>query len=320
MVRPATSGDAYRLDRRFSLYLLPTETADPATLRGIKKALSATFRAISKPAVVSAGLAKIDGFISRQADIACLHARRIHLLADTELQINRFNSFLDTSYYLAAVEHLLERYEFVAAASNSRRFTTEIRRIAGEKFVALEEIVDRPDFTSLQWALLEMYFIGSCRAIYGTLSAYTAAASIIGGASLHNMFGFVVGENLAGIDKTGRIAYEQAKKQRSALDFSEGIARTSPQAALCCRLAALPDLPAGLRPSSLLVGVWRCALRNIRTSRLSAIGSISPQPSGNRNQTPRPWRWSTRSKRRWTRGACRKSGRWPIGQAPLSIC
>jgi hypothetical protein len=218
---------------------------------------------------VSHGLSKIDGFIARHNDVACLHARRVHLLADTELQINRFDSFLDTSYYLAAVACLLKQYEFVTAASDSSLFTNHIRHTAGEKFFSLEDIVDRRDYTGLQWALLEIYFLGTCRTIYGTLSAHTMAASIIGGAAFHNMFGFVFRENLAGIYKTGRIAFEQAKKQQHTVDFSEQIVRTSPQAALCCRLSFLPNLPAGL---ALELACRGLALRLIQHPHPSSVG------------------------------------------------
>ena len=246
LVRPAIRGDAYRVDRRFSIYLLQDEAADAPTLTRVRKELGSIFREIAKPAPVSSGMSRVDEFISRHSNIACVHARRMHLLADTELQINRFDSFLDTSYYLSAVDHLSGQYGALTAASNSRLFTNEIRRIVGQRFVSLDGIIDRRDFTGLQWALLEMYFIGACRAIYGTRSAFTAAASILGGATLHSMFNFAVRERLSGNDKTGRIGFEQAKATGNVIGFAERIARTSRQAALCCRLSPMPDLPKGV--------------------------------------------------------------------------
>jgi hypothetical protein len=117
LVKPelaGTSGSAYILNRRFSLYSLSTFDSVPNIIAD----LATIFRDLEKTAAINEAFGGIDEAM-RGGRFAGVHVRRLHLLADTGMQVNRFDSYCDTSYCSNLISTLLkEGYDSVLIASD----------------------------------------------------------------------------------------------------------------------------------------------------------------------------------------------------------
>ena len=96
--------------------------------------------------------------------------------------------------------------------------------------VLLRDIQPLLVFSRLYWT----YEMGRAETIYGCLSAFNIAASLIGGGRLTNMPRAIIELGLAGCDLTGRIALERLTTRGDWPDATS-LARCS--ATLCSRLA-----------------------------------------------------------------------------------
>jgi hypothetical protein len=206
LVKPqfaSTSDPAYILNRRFSLYSL----AGFETVPSIITELANIFRDLDKTAAINEAFGRIDEAMGG-GRFAGVHVRRLHLLADTGMQVNRFDSYCDTSYCSNLISTLLnEGYDSVLIASDCGPVVKDLKAAHGKNLLCVEDIVDLSQYRGLQRAVIDMYFLSKASPIFGSLSAYGVAAAIIGCGSFHEILRHIAGSGIPGNDVTGAVDF-----------------------------------------------------------------------------------------------------------------
>jgi tetratricopeptide (TPR) repeat protein len=237
LMRPVFSTDReipYLLDRRFSKYTIDA-SEDVAS---ISKGLAAEFDAMAMLPIVREAFARIDQKLAGDA-FAALHVRRLHLLSDTGLQLNRFESYCSTSMCEALVDSLLDAAggRAVLLASDSGALVRNLKRGRAGRVFSIDDVLNLGAFTGIQQALIDIYFLSRAPAIYGPKSAFGVVAAMIGGGTFHNILIQVAQRRIGGIDETGAVAFmqHQTSGQRSTTFKRPESGRN--HSALICNLA-----------------------------------------------------------------------------------
>jgi len=199
-------GTSYKLERRLSIYRLSeTETFSQAAW-----ALAEKFDAIPKTDAIRRGFEAIDRMsVSR---LAAVHIRRLHLLSDTALQINRFDSFCSTSHIEGLTAHLIsDGYERIAVASDNDLVLRRLKSLFPQKVILLSDILDLGAYTAIQRALLDMYFMSKASDVFGPISAFGVVAAIIGKGKFRNILREIAIRGITGRDETGAVDLQRAE-------------------------------------------------------------------------------------------------------------
>jgi len=244
----------YKLERNFSSYAI----AEGEKLRDVYKELSDIFHEIPKKKPVRLAIEKIDAALTEKVASA-LHVRRLHLMPETGLQINRFESFCDTAHCKNLIEDLLRtESDVVLVASDNFRVVEVLRETSPEKILALNSIIDINTLTAFQRALVDMYFLSKGNNIYGPRSAYGLIASIIGGGTLRNLPLEIARRSYGGADNTGAIAFwRYTFKKAGRIEYC-GLAPKAGQSALAAKLSQAlfwGERPADVSLEMALVGL-----------------------------------------------------------------
>jgi len=198
-----TSASAYILNRRFSLYSL----SELDTVQSIITDLAHIFHGLPKTTAITEAFARIDGAMGDHR-FAGVHVRRLHLLADTGMQLNRFDSYCDTSFCSNLVNRLIDDgYDAVLIASDCRPIVESLKAVHAKTVLCAEDIIDLSQYSGLQRAVIDMYFLSKANSIFGPLSAYGVAAAIIGCGSFHEILRHVARSGILGNDVTGAVDF-----------------------------------------------------------------------------------------------------------------
>jgi hypothetical protein len=206
LVKPefsGTPGAAYILNRRFSLYSLSAVDTVPS----IVSELAQIFHGLAKTAEITEALRFIDrALVGRR--FAGVHVRRLHLLADTGMQVNRFHSYCDTSFCSNLISTLVKQgYDAVLIASDCGPVVEDLKAAHGTNVLSIEDIIDLKKYRGLQRAVIDMYFLSKASTIFGPISAYGVAAAIIGCGRFQEILRHVARSGIPGDDVTGAVEF-----------------------------------------------------------------------------------------------------------------
>jgi tetratricopeptide (TPR) repeat protein len=232
-VYPDLGAPSLCLDRRFSLY----RAEDSETFECVKSELSRVFRDLPKNPVIEDAIGDLGEKMS-SGRFAALHARRLHLLTDTEMTINRLDSYHTTDTFEIVGRHLISNFDALLVASDSGDFVRTMQERFGDKAIAIADLLDMTRYTGIQRAFLDMVFLSYAQDIYGALSAYGVVASVIGDGRFHNIGRFAAERDLVGGDRTHSIALRRAETNRSVLQFAKHHTVLAGSSALGNRIAA----------------------------------------------------------------------------------
>lgn len=198
--------DIHVLDRRFSLYAAsPSETLDD-----VRRGLGDAWDQLPLSPVIQQARTRLQSALAGRR-CSSLHARRVHLTAETTLQINRFDSYLNASAYVDIARHVLTEADTLLVASDSLAFVDEIKTAVGERAICLTDVMDVNGLTGLQRAMMDMIFLSFGSHVYGPLSAYGVVASILGRGRYVNAIRYAAKHDLAADhDLTGTIAFTRS--------------------------------------------------------------------------------------------------------------
>jgi tetratricopeptide (TPR) repeat protein len=198
-----TAGRAYILNRRFSLYSL----SELDTVTSIVSDLSRIFHGLAKSPEITEALSYIDRALGSHR-FAGVHVRRLHLLADTGMQVNRFDSYCDTSFCSNLIRTLInEGYDAVLIASDCGPVVADLKATHGTNVLSVEDIIELNKYRGLQRAVIDMYFLSKASTIFGPISAYGVAAAIIGCGSFREILRHVARSDIPGNDVTGAVKF-----------------------------------------------------------------------------------------------------------------
>jgi tetratricopeptide (TPR) repeat protein len=175
---------AYAVDLRCSIYATDRDAPD---FRREQQSLAACFADLAKPAILADAMAALGEALPADAKFAGLHARRLHLLADSLVQINRFNSYAPDALCQELLGSLTG-FDAVLVTSDSDAFIDRMRATCPERLLTLNDLGrDFSRLTPAQRAILDIWFLSRAREIYGPFSAFGFAASIVGGGEFRNI-------------------------------------------------------------------------------------------------------------------------------------
>lgn len=198
--------DIQILDRRFSLYAVSTAE----TLGDVRRGLGDVWDSLPLSSEIQRVRAGLQAALAGRR-CSSLHARRVHLNADTTLQINRFDSYLSAPAYVDIARHVLQEADTLLVASDSLAFVDEIKAAVGERVLCLTDVMDVSGLTGLQRAMADMMFLSFGHQICGPLSAYGMVASIMGRGRYVNAIRYAARHDLASDhDLTGAIGFTRS--------------------------------------------------------------------------------------------------------------
>jgi hypothetical protein len=175
---------AYAVDLRCSVYASGAGAPD---FRRETRNLAACFAEIPKPPILADAMAAVAEALPDGANFAALHGRRLHYLADTGVQIARFNSHCSDELCLELVGSL-SGFDAVLVASDSDAFVDRMRAGSAGRLLTVRDLgIDLGGLTPTQRALIDIWFLSRAGQIYGAYSAFGFAASMIGGGEFRNI-------------------------------------------------------------------------------------------------------------------------------------
>ena len=201
---------AYWVDTNLSLYSLNGE--DEHTIR---RELSEEFERLPLRSELRVAMKKIDAWTALKGSSVSIHVRRMHLYQETLFTHNRFHSYVGTPIVCEVIKEMLTRWDHVIFGSDNGFLLHKIREMFGEKVSILSDVIDTKEFSEIQRAMLDIYFLSKGKRILGPISAFSFTSSLIGGIPLEHLFDVAAQLDVQAPDPTGAVGYRKYKLENN---------------------------------------------------------------------------------------------------------
>jgi tetratricopeptide (TPR) repeat protein len=224
--------EAYLLNRRFSFYrATPSED-----LRTIRQSISRIFNALPKAPVLKKHLDELARARIDRSRTVSIHVRRLHWTSGSPNEVDRFDSYVDTSFVYALIDRLKHEADRILLASDSQFLVHEVQDRCRSSIVTLDDLIDTTGTTPLQRTVLDMAFLGQGSTVFAPMSALAISAAAIGNAEYRNILRFAAQERLPGNDVTMAVEFLR-REQEGRLPALRTAMLERPNAVICMRLA-----------------------------------------------------------------------------------